>query len=413
MPVEAPAPARGLWKNGNRWWMRVLRTPVSTGTDDIQLAGRVANMVAELQDSTEAQREWLSRVSAREVTLLEVYRARSAGTLHLLREKLARDAASAADADLGPWVHKWITEHLPSLGLRPHTIWQYTHCIRALVPEGVRFPKSKFTEETLAKALQRLREPRSGLPLTGSTKRRYVAAWKLFYRYARRRVPLEGPSPFDEADWIPANNSPRTVFWDHATTMRVLGRMTGEAKVAITLVFGSGIELGALGAMRGRDVGVTPADPHTLPTIVAPGSKNEAREWRTVFVNRWAWDVVRGHADGISAKDPLFTLDPRVIREEFYRAQVAEGLVDEPPKSDVSGKPLWGAVDPHTIHDARHTYCVVRLLGLDGEPRQSIKFCSTQLGHSDEQMVMRIYGKANIEMRLRQLEQQEARRRNT
>jgi integrase len=50
------------------------------------------------------------------------------------------------------------------------------------------------------------------------------------------------------------------------------------------------------------------------------------------------------------------------------------------------------------------------LLGLDGEPRQSAKYCSMQLGHADEQMVMKIYSKANLDQRLRMIELAEARR---
>jgi integrase len=86
-------------------------------------------------------------------------------------------------------------------------------------------------------------------------------------------------------------------------------------------------------------------------------------------------------------------------------------LVAEPAKSERTGKRLWGEVDGlHTVHDARHTYCYVRMLGDDGEPRQDIKFCSAQLGHADEQMVMRIYNKTNLAQRLRLLELKEARK---
>jgi integrase len=392
---------RGLYKNGSRWWLRVQGTPRSTGTSDLVRANRIAAMVTELQDGNGLAQDWLARVASSDVSLSALYDARSSGTLHELKKTLAEKGASDADADLDPWVAKWAKEHLPALDISERQRDEYLRQVRVLIPEGARFPKSRFTEDTLKKTLHGLSEPRSGAPLSGSTKRRYAVAWKLFYRYARKRVPLV-VNPFDEPDWIPANGSPRSTFWDHDTTLRVLAAMEGPARVAMTLVFGSGMELGALLAMEGRHF-------NRDRTVVAPGTKNEYREDRTIFVNEWAWETVKAHAQNIGSRSKLFTLGEKELREAFYCAQVKCGLIAAPAKSEATGKLLWGQVDPHTIHDARHTYCVVRLLGLDGEPRQSAKYCSMQLGHADEQMVMKIYSKANLDQRLRMIELAEAR----
>lgn len=408
---------RGLYKNGRLWWMRVNTVPRSTGTDDLEIANRIIRMVRELAAS-EKTAHWLAPVVDGRVTLFELYEYRSAGTLNVLAESLREAQKDDEDADLDPWVQDWIETHLPAVDIGQRQRDEYARQVRALIPAGVRFPKSKFSEDTLKKALSSLVEPRSGRALTSSTRRRYAVAWKLFYRFARKRVPLD-VNPFDDAEWIPANGSPRAMHWDHETTLAVLGKMEGEEKILMTLIFGTGAELGTGDAsgvlkMEGRHVGPEPTDADELPWVVIPGSKNASREDRTVFVNRWAWDVIRAYADTVKPRELLWkTKDAggKTLREAFYRAQVAAGVLKEPPRSERTGKLLWGESDPHTIHDARHTYCVVRLLGLDGEPRQSIKFCATQLGHADEQMVMRIYGKANISQRLRQLELREARKR--
>jgi integrase len=408
---------KGLWLNGNRWWLRVNKVPRSTGArkDDLIVANRVKRMVDELSESPKTA-HWLDA----DVPLLDLYQHRSAGTLPLLAERLRAGAAAQADADLDPWVTTWEKEHLAVVGISEKQRQEYVRQVRVLIPEGRRFPKSRFTEDAVKKALGSLVEPRSGLPLTGSTRRRYFVAWKLFYRYARKRVPLD-VNPFEDAeDWTPANNSSRTVYWDHATTLAVLAKMSGEPLFIMALIFGTGGELGTQDRggvlkMEGRHIGPEPEDEHELPWVIIPGSKNQFREDRTVFVNRWAWAMIREHVQGIKPRQSLWsTLDidgrGEDVRDAFYAAQVAAGVIEQPPKSARTGLPLWGRAEPHRIHDARHTYCYVRLLGDDGEPRQSVTFCSKQLGHGDEQMVMKIYAKANIEQRLRLIELREARK---
>ena len=392
---------RGLYKNGALWWYRVLGQPRSTGTADLPHANRIAAMVGELIDGNGQAREWLDRLVSRDITLAQLYIHRTAGTLHELKKVLATKALADADPDLDPVVQSWITTHVPTLDIGERQRAEYARQVRALIPEGTRFPASQFTEDTVKATLHGLTEPRSGAPLSGSTMRRYAVAWKLFYKFARKRVPFT-VNPFDDPDWLPANGSPRSTWWDHDTVMQVLGTMYGEACVAMTLVFGTGIELGALLGMEGRHV-------NQDRTLVAPGTKNEHREGRTIFVDTWAWPMVKTHAGMRGKRDKMFSLGEKELREAFYRAQVTCGLIAAPPISATSGKRLWGQVDPHTIHDARHSYCINRLLGLDGEPRQSAKYCSMQLGHADEAMVLKIYSKANLDQRLRLIELAEAR----
>jgi len=131
-------------------------------------------------------------------------------------------------------------------------------------------------------------------------------------------------------------------------------------------------------------------------TLVAPGTKNATRRDRTIICDAWAGRIFDPPFGFPTA--PVFHLTDNELRTAFYEAQVAAGLIAEPPRS-ANGKKLWEQVRPHRIHDARHTYAITRLLGTDGEPKRTMKFIAHQLGHADETMLSRVYAKANVEAR--------------
>lgn len=406
--------ARGLFRRGARWWLRV-RSPFtgrcsqrSTGTADVALATRIAGLLAEMGERR-ALWEWLDAAERGDVALDLLYEHHAAGTLADLRA--ARDARAAAreNVDLEPWVERWQTEHLSAIegiteGHREH----YTRHVRAFIPAGQAFPRASFTEDYVKVTLAALRHPLTGAPLAPRTKLFYLQSLKRFIKYARKRVPLLLDPLAEAEDWAPRPRGGRTKSWDYETVRRVLDAMKGEPRALMALVFGSGIELGAALAMQGQHVTRTGER-----TITAPGTKNEHREDRRIFVDAWAWAIFEPHTRGKSGAEPLWPgmtkrPDGRIVRRAFYAAQVACGLVAAPPVA-ASGVRLWGSVDVHKIHDARHTYCEVRMLGLDGEPRQDIRYCAAQLGHADEQMVMKIYAKKRLSDRLRTLALREAR----
>jgi integrase len=405
-------PVTGLFKNGNRWWVRTVRAPMtgvakplSTGTTDTMRANAIKGMIDAMAKNP-TQYEWLSRVVSGETSLDVVYTHHAAGSLYLLREQLANAAAVNADSDLDGWVTRWEQEHLAALDISAQAKIDYVRQVRRLIPAGARFPASKFNEDTLKAALATFvgaRHDKTAL-LSGGAKRRYVAAWQLFFKYARKRVPVLG-NPFEDADWIPKNGSARSTYHEHERRLSVLAHLEGEDRAAIALVYGSGIELGALLGMKGVHVGAK--DSHT---ITAPGTKNEYREARTIFVDAWAWEIFYEHARHVTPLGQLWTYNPKDqgkdLREAFYGAQVAAGLIAAPEKSPRTGKRLWGRVTPHTLHDARHSYCINRALGLDGEPPQDAGFLAAQLGHADETMVLKIYKKVNVKERLRLIQQQ-------
>jgi integrase len=412
MAPRIVAPAPGLYKNGSRLWVRTVRAPLSglvpkslsTGTADPRRANAVLATVRAME-ANPTQYAWLAQALAGEITLDQLYTHHAAGTLHLLRDRLNNAARAADDPDLSPWVDRWIKDHLATLDIEESSRENYARQVRYFIPAGAPFPKTRLTEDYVKAQLAALtgaRHDHSAKASTG-TRRRYIAALQLFLKYARRRVPLE--NPIEGADWLPKNGSARAIYWEHDRRLAVLANLPGQAKAAMALVLGSGIELGALLAMKGAHVGSAEER-----TIVAPGSKNEYREERTIFVDQWAWDIFYPGVKGIKPDAPLWTYtdDGKFLRTLFYQAQVLAGLIPKPTVSPTTGKLEWSKVAPHTIHDGRHTYAINRALGLDGEEPQGVDFIAHNLGHADEQMVIRIYKKANVRDRLRLLQTRRA-----
>lgn len=416
MPKREIQPATGLYKNGSRFWVRTVRgpltgtiKPLSTGTTDAGRANAALAMVHTFSENPK-QYQWLELALSGDVSLDQLLTHHAAGSLHQLQSQLEAKQAADADGDLRPWVTQWDTDHLATLDLDDITKGNYLRQVRFFIPETAPFPKSKFTEDYIKAQLATLTGARhdKSAKASGSTKRRYLVALQQFIRYARKRVPLES-DPLADVDWVPKNGSPRMTTHTHEQRLAVLDRMAGQDRVAMALVYGSGIELGALLALKGAHIGETQPDGRGL--ITAPGTKNEYREERTIYVDAWAWKIVKPHTDTILPRGSVFSYNPKndgkELRDAFYCAQVAAGLIEQPAKNEKTRKLLWGRVKPHTIHDARHTYAEIRALGLDGEPAQDITFIAQQFGHADETMVMRIYKKKNLKERQRALQVQQ------
>ncbi|MGH7749718.1 MAG: hypothetical protein ACREQ5_33875, partial [Candidatus Dormibacteria bacterium] len=118
MSARAPVRARGLYRNGGRWWLRVKapsgrRARRSTGTTNLVLANRVNAMLASLEESR-PQWDLLELAAAGTLPLGELYNAYAAGALHTLRQELV---ARPDDPDLEPLVGEWERTHLPARDL--------------------------------------------------------------------------------------------------------------------------------------------------------------------------------------------------------------------------------------------------------------------------------------------------------
>lgn len=407
-PPKVEARESGLYKNGSRWWLSRVRSPLSntakplsTGTKELSRANTVKRTVDALLENRQ-QWEWLELAVTGELTLDTITNHFSAGTLHLLREERAQLARQRAEPDLDPIVTQWIKEHVEVRDISARMKETYARQIRTLIPAGVAFPASQFTEDTLKAKLASISGARHDrtAKITGGSRRRYVVAWQLFYKFARRRV-KDLPNPFEDTEWLPRNGDARAMAYEHDKVLKVLEQLDGEDKAAIALMFGSGIELGALLTMRRGDVN------EREKTIIAHGTKNEFRKLRAIFVREWAWKIFWAHAETfVSPRASLWTFGAGgagALRERFYWAQVRAGLIDEPQASEATGKLRWGRVSPHTLHDCRHSLCVNAGLGLDGEDAWDTETLAHQLGHRDEQMVIGVYKRTNIRERQRRL----------
>jgi hypothetical protein len=210
----------------------------------------------------------------------------------------------------------------------------------------------------------------------------------------------------------------RRVYHEYPTVRKIMEKVSdAECFACLAMIFGSGIELGGVLDQKRMHIGETLADGRG--TIIVPGRdssvskedrKNvEFRSERTIFVDKWAWDILKPYVDSLKLlpRAKLWSWSAktkgRKLRETFYRAQVESGYLEEPPRS-AKGNPRWDEVQPHTLHDARHSYCINRSLGLDGETPRSAGFCAHQLGHGSEQMVHAVYKKAGVEERVATLQ---------
>ncbi|HEY2851207.1 MAG TPA: hypothetical protein VGJ18_00070 [Gemmatimonadaceae bacterium] len=131
-------------------------------------------------------------------------------------------------------------------------------------------------------------------------------------------------------------------------------------------------------------------------TLLAPGTKNASRS-RYVVVDKWAWPYVEAQMKGKIGQAPLFSVRYEAVLDDFYSAQIAVGVAAALPEgitprsAGKKGVSVRGQF--HTLHDCRHTYAVNRLTGDDGEPTRDLQFIADQLGHTDLQMVSRIYAR--------------------
>lgn len=418
----------------SKWWIAGVRSPIdstltkhlSAGTDDLALANKVLLLVRNwCSNGSEKQREWIDRAlrDPKAVKLIDLYNAAHRGELETFGGRLKAASVAALDSDLSIVVDDWIEKDLGTRAdVRAFTKECYIKQVRYFIPEGQRLPKTKFTEQYVRDMLKAMTGARGDKTkkVKGGTQRNYIVGLSQFVRYALRNGVLTvDPLAFagGKHGWA-AKRRARSTYHEYPRVREIIKRVWDrEAHAALALIFGSGIELGGLLVQKRMHIGETLPDGRG--TIVVPGQdsaldrsdrKNaDYRSERTIFVDAWAWKIVKPYVDSLNklGRAPLWTWKPttkgKQLRDKFYRAQVAAGFIEEPALTG-KGNPMWDAVQPHTLHDARHSYCINRSLGLDGEPARSAGFCASQLGHGSEQMVIMIYKKAKIEDRVRTLQ---------
>ena len=333
-------------------------------------------MLNTLSDPRSRSADLVQRVYDGTLTVAELYDAH-------VRNETKRLRNEASDPDLREQVEPWLEWLDRRRHVEPRQRADYLRQVRTLIPADRPFRRSKMTSKNIESWL-------TGLASSSSTQNRYFAALRSFVKYLRTQGVLDG-NPLEAVE-PPRNAAARTRHMPFDYVLRVLAAMPeGDGRAFIALAFGSGMERSALLGARVSDV--VDAESRTLR---APGTKNANRD-RYVTVDRWAWPYVQQQMRNKIGSAPLFDVVYERLLDDFYSAQVAVGFVPPLPegvtprsagKKGISVRGMF-----HSLHDCRHTYAVNRMTGDDGEPTRDLQFIADQLGHTDLQMVSRIYAR--------------------
>lgn len=191
------------FQRGRTYWAwargRDSRKRVSLGTSDKNVAREIESMLKQLA----AKREWqlLEAAVNGPSSVGELYDHWREGPAGLadLRAKLS-------DGDLNLYVPGWRRWVLGRAS--DETVERYVTQLRALIPEGDPFQRSQFIRKVISPAL-------AALGKSGSTVKRYHAAWSSFARYlveievidTNPMRDVRTPSPNPPKTGIDASNS--------------------------------------------------------------------------------------------------------------------------------------------------------------------------------------------------------------
>jgi len=308
----------------------------STGARSKEVAVDVERTVKRWQ----GRRQWapLEAVFDGLASLAQVYDAEAVGALEALLTELR-------DVDLDPLVTEWAK--------RANA--KYVKQVRTFIPEGARFPSSRFRRKAISEFL-------AGLACADPTKNRYRAALSVFAKWLVEREVLESNPVRDVRQY--KERDPRMVWMTWKDAERVAKASYPPFENVFALMAASGMELGAVLALTRADVDLDSR------TIHARGSKTTWRN-RVVRYEDWAHGFAHRATDGKIGSTALFAgVRPEAALLAFKDAQKAVGLSE------------------HRLHDLRHTYAVNAL-------RKGYKpaVVAHQLGHKDATMVTRVYGR--------------------
>jgi integrase len=335
--------------DGNRR-VTVKRT---THTKDRKLALAMAALVDELADT---HRAWdvLDRIAAGTLAVPALWDlwARAGKHLPTLRALLN-------DKALTPLVDAWAPAATAGrLGYSAAEGTRYVSAVRAFV-EG------DMTLATLTP--QRIGRYLDDMDAQPATVRKHAAAVSAFCRWLVARGDLE-VTPMDRVTLPPAG-PPRTRYLDTPDVIRLADAMPELHRALCLILAATGMDLSTALAVRVRDV--------DGDTIHARGTKSVSRD-RIVTVATFARFALAGAVRGKLPDALLFDGIPsRWNASDMHRDTVAALVAD--------GHAVF---DGYWLRDHRHT-CAVRLV------RAGVPFAhvAAQLGHANEQLVARVYGR--------------------
>lgn len=332
---------------------------LTTGTPDEATARDVGAFVRRLRARRNARA--LDALLDDRVSLPELYDADVAGRLDEALAAAYARPSEADDPDLAPLVAEWAKTERGDRRVQR---------VRRLIPEGARFPRSRFRRKAIRAFLDGLTTldrgvghgVAGGAPASPNTKNAYRSALRVFADWLIEREVLE-VNPVRDVKPAPGAAA-RTVHYSPAQARAIVDRMAGVPRVCAALMAGTGMEWQSVRRLLRRDVDLE------TRTAFARGTKTRHRARYVEITEAWAWAVVEPY---------LRTLAPSARVVPLSRERVLQAQREA---ADALGLPH------HTLHDWRHTYSVIARKR--GDAPQIIK---QQLGHSPNSTTLeRVYG---------------------
>lgn len=319
------------------------------GTADKGTAQEMERMVKRMK----RRREWapLLAVLDGKRSLAALYDADVTGTV----EAFVREAN---DQDLSPLVEELVENA------------KYRDQIRCLMPDGVRYPASRFNKAAISTFLD-------GLSCSNSTKNRYRAALSVFAGRLVERGVLEHNPVRD----VKGKKKNRVEFvYLRPEQYRALVQIADQKyKPLFALLYGTGMEIGAALAARRRDV-----DPERK-TVWAHGTKTldegPYRD-RECAVDEWAWPIVWAHVKRLTPDAPLFPPAPSGLRGRNTHPYYSAAQANRQHHALLELKKY----PPMRLHNTRHSFAVAHRRAGDSD-----SWIAAQLGHADTHMVEKTY----------------------
>lgn len=354
------------FQRGKIWWTRVTGLDGQSKQRSLQTTDKAtAAQIDAALVMLRSKHDWdLVRAFANGVvSATQLYDAVRFNTLDKLRTSLADVRMSQ---HLDAW-EKWARGNATK-----ESVERYREQVEKLL-DG-RPMLSDLTRSAVSLAL-------ASLPVSGSTKRRYHAAWSSFFKYLIEIGVVEiNPMRSIQA---PRPNRAKELWLSLPDMMRVVDAQPKPFGSLSAFLHGAGVEISAALRVRVRDVDF---DAHT---VRARGTKTATRD-RLVKVDAWAWSYIVRACAGKMPDALVWQLYDGQERNIIALAR-ASGMAYRALKRALRQEALHDLPQNYTVHDARHSYAVrhVKL----GTP---YKWIAHNEGHADELQVIKVYGKHRL-----------------
>lgn len=348
----------------NAWKGKGAKTPVvrvydKAGTAHVRTLGtqeypELESQVSQFIQTLRKQKRWavLNAIIKRDLTACQAYRFDIAGTLDVqlaTRAELRKAKESeASDVDLSPLVDTFVSNE------------KYRSQIRKLIPQGVRFPQSRFTRATVSAFIRDLRvvsqaDETVSRPAKVRTKRNHKAALSVFGEALVEADVIE-LNPVKQVKGMKLTRKDRRIrFLEPQETRKLVESLPDKQRALEALMAGSGMEWQSCMSLRRRDIDLD------TRIVFAAGNKNEYRERYVEVTEDWAWEVVKAHVAQMLPDAKVFNVSESSALQTHQRRCKEFGF----PRT--------------TLHQHRHGFAVMHL-----KRDCDLQWLKNQLGHAPQ-----------------------------